>query len=54
MKCKETTLHTHIQPVSAEGQIFRDFKIGGISLYYLSLPSSLSNGVADRDELLRD
>jgi hypothetical protein len=52
---EETTQHTHIEPVSAESQILRDFKIGGISLYYLSLPRGFAivrNDVSHREELL--
>jgi hypothetical protein len=37
-KYEETTKHSNIKLVSAESQILRDFKIGGISLYYLVIP----------------
>jgi hypothetical protein len=57
IKYEETIKHTQIQPVSAESKILRDFKIGGISPYYLSLPPGSAifrNDVSHREELSRD
>jgi hypothetical protein len=57
IKYEKSTKHTHIYPVSAESQILGDFKIGGISPYYLSLsPGSaiIRNYVFHREELLCD
>jgi hypothetical protein len=51
------TKHTHIQPVSGGSKILRDFKICGMSSYYLSFPpgSPISrNDVSHREEFLRD
>jgi hypothetical protein len=57
IKYEETAKHTHIQPVSAESLILRDFKIGGISPDNLSLqPDSavIRNDVSHTEEFLRD